>query len=130
MTLNTMLTGMMATIGSKIHCPVIKAITASVAPSAREPVNSWAGCTLYHKKPNIAPRKAETSQEGLSLQQGNVLRKFKSRCRDQTRPPSSPSVKLTALDMPTIQNTAIGMYQMPKPISPFSPGQYMCGTSR
>ena len=38
--------------------------------------------------------------------------------------PSSPSVKLTAFDIPTIRNTAIGMYQTPNEMVPGVEGGY------
>ena len=48
----------MPTIGSKSHCPVMKAAVASDAPIASAPVspmNTWAGWALNQRKPSSEP---------------------------------------------------------------------------
>ena len=122
------------TITSKNSCFISNATVPSVAPRVSEPVspmNTCAGCELYHKNPNPAPTNAAQKIVATSPLTGRwKMFRYSAICpwlvmypstpnvpaTNSVQPiakPSMPSVKLTAFDVPTITSVAKGINRIP-----------------
>lgn len=91
-------------------------ITASEKPKKLEPVSPikvFAGLKLYGKKPAIAPDRAVIKMIDINgdLFKENIINKDKHEIKDSPEDnPSSPSIKLIAFVIPTIQHT-VNIYE-------------------